>query len=176
MEPPENPPELGQCCSDDEKPEENHSSDDETHEESHSSDEVWEPVERDRKQKSLDKSCDTSRFLNKNCDATHEQGTSSPQASEIRKIKNPAEKQIDYYARNYSYASKMQCVDRDSVEEFLVSSVCGCKNECLKKLSTMKEHGAVDAVLQLRKQRFASTLGSFFSILVLTPRGVKIYD
>ena len=176
MELPEDPPELGEWCSDDETPEENHSSGDETPEESHRSDKVCEPVERDRKQKRLDKSCDTSSFLNKNCDATHEQGKSSPQASEIRKIQNAAKNKIDYYARNYSYASKMQCVDRDSVEEFLASSVCGCKNECLKKLNTMKEHGAVEAVLQLRKQRFASTMGSFFLILVLTPRGVKIYD
>lgn len=71
-------------------------------------------------------------------------------------LKKKRRKKGKDYARNYTFASKMQCLDHSIIEEFLASSVCGCKKKCLKKLNEMKEHGAADCVYQLRKQRFAS--------------------
>ena len=53
----------------------------------------------------------------------------------------------------------MRCLDHSIIEEFLASSVCGCKNKFMKRLNAMKEHGAADCVYQLRKQRFASKYG-----------------
>lgn len=74
-------------------------------------------------------------------------------------------KKVKDYARNYTFASKMRCLDHSIINEFLASSICGCKKKCLKKLNTMREHGAADCVYQLRKQRFASK-----SVAIASPK------
>ena len=44
-------------------------------------------------------------------------------------VKKKCRKKGKDYARNYTFASKMQCLDHSIIEEFLASSVCGCKKK-----------------------------------------------
>ena len=59
------------------------------------------------------------------------------------------------YARNVSYGDKMACADKHEVLDFLRSTRCKCKRNCLEKLYDM-ENGCT-TVLSLRQQRFACT-------------------
>ena len=59
--------------------------------------------------------------------------------------------------RNRSYASKLACLDLHEVQNFLAGTRCQCKNQCLKQLCELQDSGSIEAVYQLRNQRFACT-------------------
>lgn len=58
-------------------------------------------------------------------------------------------------ARNTTYASKRTCVDPDAVQDLFENQSCGCPKECIKMLKQLQDDGALDVVMQLRKERFA---------------------
>lgn len=72
-----------------------------------------------------------------------------------RKISPKKKKKRIVVARNTTYASKQKVADRDVVKDFLAQADCGCDKQCIKSLKALNEEGAVDVVLNLRKQRFA---------------------
>ena len=72
-----------------------------------------------------------------------------------RKISPKNKKARIVVARNTTYASKRTVADRDVVKAFLAQADCGCDKQCIKSLHALSEEGAVDVVLNLRKQRFA---------------------
>lgn len=78
-------------------------------------------------------------------------------AAPIKRKSNPKNKKArKIVARNTTYASKQKCADRDAVKEFLAHGDCGCDAKCIKVLQRLQDDGALDVVLTLRKQRFAS--------------------
>ena len=72
-----------------------------------------------------------------------------------RQISPRKKKARTVVARNTTYASKTKVADRDVVKDFLAHADCGCDKQCIKSLHALNEEGAVDVVLNLRKQRFA---------------------
>ena len=58
-------------------------------------------------------------------------------------------------ARNTTYASKRTCVDPDAVQDLFDNKSCGCPAGCIKMLKQLQNDGALDVVMQLRKERFA---------------------
>lgn len=61
--------------------------------------------------------------------------------------------------RNTCHAAKLQCLDVQEIRTFLSSEICGCEEQCLRKLNAYKER-AVQAIEKLRLQRFKGKLCS----------------
>ena len=89
-----------------------------------------------------------------------------------RKI-SPKKKARTVVARNTTYASKTKVADRDVVKDFLAQADCGCDKQCIKSLHTLNEEGAVDVVLNLRKQRFACKLILYLTCILSDLFAVK---
>lgn len=103
---------------------------------SETSEEEYEPPKR------------TKRKRRERCGKRIKRGKKKSSPKKRNKRRNPV-------ARNTTYASKRTCVDPDAVQDLFENENCGCPAECIKMLKQLQHDGALDVVMQLRKERFA---------------------
>ena len=92
---------------------------------------------------------------NKTETAVHDVATTKSKQKTKNKTKN--RQKCSKYARNTSYGSKVGCADMHEIKDFLSSTRCACKNNCLYKLSLLPNGKGCETVMRIRQQRFACT-------------------